>query len=154
MRNRHRTPSTFSLWMVDVLCCSLGCVILLWLVTAKKAAVSSEASDEKGKALKEKDRENLSLQDALKNLKTLLARSQEEEAALRRLIKDADLREKLTEAERQKLAKELLGKDELAALLKKQLAEKNTSLESLQALIDSLKNDVKSKTTQGEIKQK
>jgi len=27
---RHRTPSIFSIYMVDVLCCALGCVILLW----------------------------------------------------------------------------------------------------------------------------
>ena len=35
MRPRHKTPQTFSLWMVDVLCCSLGSVIILWLVHAK-----------------------------------------------------------------------------------------------------------------------
>src|SRR4051794_9386538 len=27
---RHRTPTIFSIYMVDVLCCALGCVILLW----------------------------------------------------------------------------------------------------------------------------
>jgi hypothetical protein len=27
---RHRTPAIFSIYMVDVLCCALGCVILLW----------------------------------------------------------------------------------------------------------------------------
>ena len=32
MRIRHRIPSIFNLSMVDVLCCALGCVILLWLV--------------------------------------------------------------------------------------------------------------------------
>src|SRR5262245_40794093 len=36
MRLRHKAPSTFSLWMVDVLCCSLGSVIFLWLVTDQK----------------------------------------------------------------------------------------------------------------------
>jgi HAMP domain-containing protein len=32
MRVRHKIPSVFSLAMVDVLCCALGCVILLWLI--------------------------------------------------------------------------------------------------------------------------
>ena len=31
MNVRHRIPSIFNLSMVDVLCCALGCVILLWL---------------------------------------------------------------------------------------------------------------------------
>ncbi|HLN33347.1 MAG TPA: VWA domain-containing protein [Gemmataceae bacterium] len=31
MRVRHRIPTIFNLSMVDVLCCALGCVILLWL---------------------------------------------------------------------------------------------------------------------------
>ena len=30
MAIRHRTPTIFSIYMVDVLCCALGCVILLW----------------------------------------------------------------------------------------------------------------------------
>src|SRR3954469_13711882 len=37
MRVRHRIPSIFTLSMVDVLCCALGCVILLWLVNLREA---------------------------------------------------------------------------------------------------------------------
>src|SRR5262249_39761952 len=37
MRIRHRIPSIFNLSMVDVLCCALGCVILLWLLNLKDA---------------------------------------------------------------------------------------------------------------------
>jgi hypothetical protein len=36
MRIRHKIPSLFSLSMVDVLCCALGCVILLWLLGARQ----------------------------------------------------------------------------------------------------------------------
>src|ERR1700719_4726112 len=35
MRVRHRIPSIFNLSMVDVLCCALGCVILIWLINLK-----------------------------------------------------------------------------------------------------------------------
>jgi hypothetical protein len=37
MRVRHRIPSIFNLSMVDLLCCALGCVILLWLLNLRNA---------------------------------------------------------------------------------------------------------------------
>ncbi len=37
MRIHHRTPSIFNLSMVDMLCCALGCVILLWLLNMRDA---------------------------------------------------------------------------------------------------------------------
>ena len=45
MRIRHRVPSIFNLSMVDVLCCALGCVILLWLLNLREAR---QKSDEAG----------------------------------------------------------------------------------------------------------
>src|SRR5262245_27479685 len=42
MRPRHKTPQTFSLWMVDVLCCSLGSVIILWLYYSEQTTSKSE----------------------------------------------------------------------------------------------------------------
>src|SRR5205807_683020 len=47
MRTRHRVPSIFNLSMVDVLCCALGCVILLWLVNLREA---KRQTDEAGQA--------------------------------------------------------------------------------------------------------
>ncbi len=41
MRVRHRIPSIFSLAMVDVFCCALGCVILLWLINLREAKGTS-----------------------------------------------------------------------------------------------------------------
>src|SRR4051812_3096519 len=55
MRTRHRIPSVFNLSMVDVLCCALGCVILLWLVNlreAKQKALQAGRSDEQVAALR------------------------------------------------------------------------------------------------------
>jgi septal ring factor EnvC (AmiA/AmiB activator) len=37
MQTRHRIPTIFNLSMVDVLCCALGCVILLWLINFREA---------------------------------------------------------------------------------------------------------------------
>src|SRR6516164_1350705 len=53
MRVRHRIPSIFNLSMVDVLCCALGCVILLWLLNmrdARQHAVAAGESDHVGDA--------------------------------------------------------------------------------------------------------
>lgn len=41
MRTRHRPPSIFNLSMVDVLCCALGCMILLWLLNLREARQKS-----------------------------------------------------------------------------------------------------------------
>jgi hypothetical protein len=47
MRTRHRIPTIFNLSMVDVLCCALGCVILLWLLNLREA---KRQTDEASKA--------------------------------------------------------------------------------------------------------
>src|SRR5688572_9333529 len=51
MRVRHRVPSIFNLSMVDVLCCALGCVILLWLVNLRDARDRAAAAGETGRLL-------------------------------------------------------------------------------------------------------
>ena len=37
MRTRRRPPSLVSMWMLDVFCCALGCVTLLWLLSNRSA---------------------------------------------------------------------------------------------------------------------
>src|SRR5581483_3476791 len=51
MRTRHRIPTIFNLSMVDVLCCALGCVILLWLLNFREFKTRSAAAAENGKQL-------------------------------------------------------------------------------------------------------
>jgi len=46
MRIRHRIPSIFTLSMVDVLCCALGCVILLWLLNLREAKNHEEMAEQ------------------------------------------------------------------------------------------------------------
>ena len=38
MRTRHKPPTLVSMWMLDVFCCALGCVTLLWLLNTRQAA--------------------------------------------------------------------------------------------------------------------
>src|SRR5205807_972245 len=42
MQTRHKIPTIFNLSMVDVLCCALGCCILLWLLNLREAKERSE----------------------------------------------------------------------------------------------------------------
>jgi hypothetical protein len=51
MQTRHRIPTIFNLSMVDVLCCALGCVILLWLLNFREARQRTVAAGETGKHL-------------------------------------------------------------------------------------------------------
>jgi predicted nucleic acid-binding Zn-ribbon protein len=51
MQIRHRIPTIFNLSMVDVLCCALGCVILLWLLNLREAKERALAAGETGTRL-------------------------------------------------------------------------------------------------------
>lgn len=46
MRTRHRMPMIFTLSMMDVFCCTLGCVILLWLINQREAMLKTRAATE------------------------------------------------------------------------------------------------------------
>lgn len=76
MTNRHRLPTVFSIYMVDVLCCALGCVVLLWLINFREARDRALTAAETNKRLNrtqsalqlsssELDVKNVALVDAL-----------------------------------------------------------------------------------------
>lgn len=44
MRVRHKTPTLVSMWMLDVFCCALGCVTLLWLLNTRQAGDQTMAA--------------------------------------------------------------------------------------------------------------
>jgi|DewCreStandDraft_5_1066085.scaffolds.fasta_scaffold02708_4 predicted nucleic acid-binding Zn-ribbon protein len=50
MRIRHKVPTLVSMWMLDVFCCALGCVTLLFLINSRMA---SDAADTNRNALTE-----------------------------------------------------------------------------------------------------
>jgi predicted nucleic acid-binding Zn-ribbon protein len=80
MRVRHRIPSIFNLSMVDVMCCALGCVILLWLLNLRQAKEEEQKATDL-RATAKKDRE-----DALQEIdrrKASIASLEKDAAALR-----------------------------------------------------------------------
>jgi hypothetical protein len=44
MRIRHKTPTLVSMWMLDVFCCALGCVTLLFLLNSRMASDEAQAN--------------------------------------------------------------------------------------------------------------
>jgi len=86
MRHRHRIPSIFNLSMVDVLCCALGCVILLWLLNLRNATEKSIEAGQTSQELTE-SKEKLALrvselEGVLKERSDLKQRLQETLATL------------------------------------------------------------------------
>jgi hypothetical protein len=63
MRVRHRVPLLFTLSMVDVLCCALGCVILMWLLNAKQHEDDITDRDREAAILQEKARQDREVRD-------------------------------------------------------------------------------------------
>lgn len=79
MRSRHRKPELVSMWMLDVFCCALGCVTLLWLINSRTAALEGKAA----RAEAEKSRQlNRSLSEREAELQSLLSKQKELIAAL------------------------------------------------------------------------
>lgn len=53
MPTRHKVPIVFTLYMVDVLCCALGCVILLWFLKIHEAKQKSQEAAKREQAAAE-----------------------------------------------------------------------------------------------------
>jgi predicted nucleic acid-binding Zn-ribbon protein len=130
MRVRHKTPAIFTISIVDMLCCALGCVILLWLLSAKQAEEAA-ANVEQTSA---RDNELLSKADLERG--RLSARIK---ALLDDLEKAAGLRARLES--------EVGSLTEGRAILASRLADLESKLKASSARVASLEGDVRSATT-------
>src|SRR5262249_25613051 len=52
MLHRHKVPTIFNIYMLDVICCALGCVILLWQVSHQEAEDQTAAANKQSAAAK------------------------------------------------------------------------------------------------------
>ncbi|HVS37567.1 MAG TPA: VWA domain-containing protein [Gemmataceae bacterium] len=129
MRIRHRIPSIFNLSMVDVLCCALGCVILIWLINLRE----SKQNQEEAKRREDEAGQLLASQRA--KIDELIARLQVASAEADSL--QARLRSR---------GKELDAAHAGAADLTSKLAEARGRIDALQAVADAvpgLRDDLK-----------
>jgi len=70
MRARHRIPSIFNLSMVDVLCCALGCVILLWLLNFREAKNRAKAATQTASRLADAESRLIAAEKHYRDLST------------------------------------------------------------------------------------
>jgi von Willebrand factor type A domain len=111
MKIRHRIPSIFNLSMVDVLCCALGCVILLWLLNLREARDRAEKVGQTS--------------DLLKQSESLLNKTRDELAGTARQRDDLSQRE------------QAIGKERDAA--QRKLREAGAVLQALERTLESLR---------------
>jgi predicted nucleic acid-binding Zn-ribbon protein len=148
MQVRHRIPTIFNLSMVDVLCCALGCVILLWLInmrefkqravaaaeTGKRLLATQASLDETARAAADTRRRLASVEEQARSTASMLAdvRTERDQVALRAeaLQKDRDQTRRDLDAARMRA--EALNKDALA--LKAQTVADEERLADLKAL--------------------
>jgi hypothetical protein len=161
MRVRHRVPSIFNLSMVDVLCCALGCVILLWLVNLREAKYHQDSAAEKHRETSSLlDSARRDRDDAYGRVRSL----DEERDRLRRQIADlrtaaAELEEKLktSEASAAALADDLRAAKKRQEAMAARIAEQEDKLKLADArmrdlqttadLVPALQRDLKAART-------
>ncbi len=149
MQTRRRVPNLFSLSMVDVLCCALGCVILLWLVNSREARHNGEKAgqsksqldktalelaqmiDERDQVkdqLKDASGKLTSTQAALSQAKSETAKLQADIAALLNVKKDLLAQVKTKDATNTDLNKQVASLDEQLKSLQELLTNKELAL--------------------------
>jgi hypothetical protein len=85
MQIRHKIPTIFNLSMVDVLCCALGCCILLWLLNLREARERSELAGKTQHALTDTEAR---LKTATKELEQAAQQSRAVETERDRLLRE------------------------------------------------------------------
>src|SRR6516165_1489805 len=111
MKLRYRMPTIFSIYMVDVLCCALGCVILLWLINFREAKNRAVAASETGKRLTDTKSDLALANSELARLRSALTDTQKREL-------DLSDRLKILLAEQTKTKFALNASEELLKVLK------------------------------------
>ena len=162
MRTRHRIPMIFSLSMMDVFCCTLGCVILLWLANQREAklrartlAEATEQLTQSRTDLSAADRERDALRRQLSDTRSDLERARDQAAATRRNLDAA--RTRADELAKQLSDAQAEATDTADRLAKKTQAEQLLTRERADALrrvtdLERLMRDQLSQTTSAEDK--
>jgi hypothetical protein len=163
MAARHRIPTVFSIYMLDVLCCALGCVILLWQVDHQEAEMQTAAATTRGDALQtavdQLKNANISIDSLAGENKTLKITSDTFKSKSDKLAADLEATKSELDASKKKavqvtllLDDERKGRDaeaKLALVLKKEYELLKQTHALVQGSLDKLKDqskDVESKS--------
>lgn len=134
MQNRHKVPNVFTLYMVDVLCCALGCVILLWFLKFNEAK----------RNLRDAEQQRLSSQKT----SDLLASTQLERDELNRVMADIQTRMVAAEKEVNKLRSDLNAARSRAETAEKDLEQTRRAHDTVLAKGADLEKSLASLQTQ------
>jgi hypothetical protein len=135
MRTRHRIPMIFSLSMMDVFCCTLGCVILLWLINQREAMLRTRAASQVTEKLSTSEQQRGQLNSLLDDLDRQLAAAKADLKA-----RSQDLAESRSRSD--ELSKQLAAAREQAADTEDRLAKKTDDADRLARLRDDAKKQV------------
>jgi hypothetical protein len=159
MRTRHRMPMIFSLSMMDVFCCTLGCVILLWLINQREAMLRTKSAQEALEQLTDAratlvttSGERDSLQRQLNSAQTDLSSVQRQSDALRadlaaarvradELLKQLGIQKERTADVEDRLVKKSLSEQQMIKLRAetlKQIADLERMLKDRDSSADTL----------------
>jgi hypothetical protein len=146
MQTRHRIPTIFNLSMVDVLCCALGCIILLWLVYFKEAKEKATAAGNSTKDLAAAKIHLKKLSGELTTAQQTLLAGKQQHAYLKNQLQDAlDVQEQWkTKATQTNAAYQTVLLD--LKLAQAKAASLKIDLNNLQALDAAIAEMLKKKT--------
>lgn len=133
MQVRHRIPTIFSIYMVDVLCCALGCVILLWQLYHHESEEQTAAAAAALDKLQEANLALSSLTSEVESLKVSLDASKKKTVQVTLELED-------TRSERDKA-------QQLALVRKKEYDETKKTLAAAEAMMAALRVDLKNLET-------
>jgi chromosome segregation ATPase len=150
MHQRHKIPTIFNIYMLDVICCALGCVILLWQVSHQEAeeqttaakAAQSDAKTQSDLAVEtrkkfEKARDDLSSASTdVTDLRAALAQWQTKHTALSQALA-------LTEKEREDARKLAASRQDLIDKTRQSLDLTEEQLKKLETDLAKLLADQK-----------
>ena len=143
MRARHKPPTLVSMWMLDVFCCALGCVTLLWLLNTREAGVQATRA---GSALELLNKSESELEAKRAELAAMKTAFEKDRRRLNAEINDLDARFLAMTKERDEAAKFLvLSKEELANVEGK-LVVATTRSQDLDDMLQRKQKDVKDLT--------
>src|SRR5260370_2714171 len=150
MQVRHRIPTIFNISMVDVLCCALGCVILLWLLNlreAKEETVTAGKTREQRKATQPVLDETASRRDQLqRNLeaeRAKLTALNQELARLRTEQRTAEDRLAKLTREQRALAKDKADVSQQLLAVEDRLSEKESLAKAAARRIENLEEQLR-----------
>jgi chromosome segregation ATPase len=142
MRIRHRVPTVFTLSMLDVFCCALGCVIFLWLYNEKLAKERFIKAGQTEQQLSQTQNDLVSAQNLIEALKKEIADARQLLADRLAQLEQTQSKLTATEATAGSLRKDLAEFRQLAAARATQLENAKKDLSDSRTRVDALSKDL------------